>query len=685
MKINNITQNPISNNKNNKQLSFQRKLREDEKADYGKTINEAFDYLGVENRALIIHGSSFPSKKNTNLQGYSSGYALTVLNGKNPYIGTPYHAKDFTNFVKMNGFNSIQLGPNGKLNKRDNSPYHASIFAKNELFLDYDRLKSDEYANILTNKDFHDIKIIKPQKHKNYEMSNFDEAQAISKMVTHKAYTNFKDKLASGDKKAEALNNEYSEFKEKNDYWLEKDSVFRLFSDIHGSDDFESWDNELDKNLISKIEKGDEAATVRYNQVKTRPGAKEKIDEYKFIQFLVDKEEKEDKAIRKDDGMKYIGDLLVGYSYADEWANPDAFLKDWRVGCPDGGKNNGPQLWNIAVLNPKTLFNEDGSLGTSGKLLKNKIERTLDGVENIRVDNVMGLVDPYIYKSSAVQEDGSISYNDRNFLSYTGIDPQHNYPKIFHKILIPTLKEHNINPKDVVFEDLGAQSQTFQEVFYGGKVDGKVYEDEKMQGIMYSKGNKMEGIKGPRYSFLSTHDNEPTATLLEEGSWIYGNEGWNPMYLAGYLMPPYNKENAEKSAEFCKNIEENPRTRLKAKYAELFRGTPNIQVSFADLFGIDKTYNVGGKSNKDNWKLKLNSDYEDTYHKSLETEEEPAMNMPELLEIAVNSKAGMSIAKHEKTESEAKAETADLTERLKHWKEVLKEPEPEAFQDYEDD
>ena len=685
MKINNITQNPISNNKNNKQLSFQRKLREDEKADYGKTMNEAFDYLGVENRALIIHGSSFPSKKNTNLQGYSSGYTLTILNGKNPYIGTPYHSKDFTNFVKMNGFNSIQLGPNGKLNKRDNSPYHASIFAKNELFLDYDRLKSDEYANILTNKDFHDIKIIKPQNDKNYEMSNFDEAQAISKIVTHKAYTNFKDKLALGDKKAEALNNEYSAFKEKNDYWLEKDSVFRLFSDIHGSDDFENWDNELDKNLISKVEKGDEAATVRYNQVKTRPGAKEKIDEYKFIQFLVDKEEKEDKAIRKDDGMEYIGDLLVGYPYADEWANPNAFLKDWRVGCPDGGKNNGPQLWNIAVLNPKTLFNEDGSLGTSGKLLKNKIERTLDGVENIRVDNVMGLVDPYIYKSSAVQEDGSISYNDRNFLSYTGIDPQHNYPKIFHKILIPTLKEHHINPQNVVFEDLGAQSPTFQEVFYGGKVDGKVYEDEKMQGIMYSKGNKMESIKGPRYSFLSTHDNEPTATLLEEGSWIYNNEGWNPMYLAGYLMPPYNKENAKKSAEFCKDIEDNPRTRLKAKYAELFRGTPNIQVSFADLFGIDKTYNIGGQSNKDNWKLKLNSNYEDTYHKSLETEDKPAMNMPELLEIAVNSKVGMSIAKHEKTESEAKAETANLTERLEHWKDVLKEPEPDTFQDYEDD
>jgi len=655
--------------------SFQRRLREEEKADYGKTMNEAFDYLGIQNRALIIHGSSFPSKPNSNIEGYSTGYTMSILKGKNPYIGSPYHAKEFTDFAKMNGFNAIQLGPNGKLNKRDNSPYHASIFAKNELFLDYDRLKTDKYANILSNKDFHDVKIIKHPNNNNYEMSNFDEAQAISKVMTRRAYKNFKTKLADGDLKAKELNAEYRDFKKRNNYWLEKDSMFRLFSDIHGTDDFESWDNEIDKNIISRMMKGDDAAIARYRQVKTRPGAKEKAEEYKFIQFLVDKEEKEDKAIRKENGMKYIGDLLVGYSFSDEWANPDAFLKDWRVGCPDGGKNGGPQLWNIAVLNPKTLFNEDGSLGASGKLLKRKIDRTLEGVENIRVDNVMGLVDPYIYKSSEIKEDGTIDTSNRDFISNTGVDPKHNYPKIMHKILLPSLREHGIDPKDVVWEDLGAQSDTFKDVFYNGKFEGKTIEDEKLTGITYSVGVKTENIHGPRYSFLSTHDNDPTAQLLKPNSWIYNNEGWNPMYLAGYLVPQYNEESKEKSEKFCKEIENNPRTRLKAKYAELFRGTPNIEISFADLFGIDKTYNHAGQCNKDNWKLKLNSNYQDTYYKSLETEAEPAMNMPELLGIAVNAKAGMSIAKHEKTEQEAVSEISDLNARLSHWEEVLKEPE----------
>ena len=663
----------------NPAISFQRKLREDEKPQFERTMNEAFDYLGVENRALIVHGSSFPSQVPNKKIKKTSDYYTAKLQGNNPFIGTPYLSQKFLDFVKLNGFNSVQLGPNGKLNKRDNSPYHASVFAKNELFLNFDSLKNDDYANILSDKDFNDIEILKPVNKENYEYADFDEAKAISKVVTNRAYKNFVNKLSEGDLKAEALNEEFNQFKEENDYWLEKDSVFRLFSDIHGSDNFESWDNELDKNIISRMNEGDAVAIERYNHVKNKPGSEEKIDEYKFVQFLIDKQEKNDKEIREKSGIKYVGDLLVGFSYADEWANPDAFLKDWRVGCPSGGKNGGPQLWDIAVLNPKTLFNKDGSLGVSGKLLKNKIERTISGVENIRVDHVMGLVDPYIYKSSAVKEDGTIDNSDRSYLSHlSDIDPDKNYPKIMHKILLPTLKKHSIDPKDVVWEDLGSQSQTFKEVFYNGvyrdKDTKQVFEDEKLTGIMYSKGIKLENMKGPRYSFLSTHDNEPSAHLLNQ-DWIYGNEGWNPMYLAGYLIPQYNEEQVKKSAQFCRDIEQNQEVRLKAKYAELFRGTPNIQIMFSDLFGIDKTYNTGGQENKNNWKLRINSDYEDTYYKSLVTEEEPAMNMPELLSIAVSAKAGMAIAKGEKSEYEANNEISDLSARLEHWKNVLKEPE----------
>ena len=54
--------------------SFQRKLREDEKPEFERTMNEAFDYLGINNRALIVHGSSFPSNKDIHQQKISPKY-----------------------------------------------------------------------------------------------------------------------------------------------------------------------------------------------------------------------------------------------------------------------------------------------------------------------------------------------------------------------------------------------------------------------------------------------------------------------------------------------------------------------------------------------------------------------------------------------------------------------------------
>lgn len=655
------------------QPTFQRKLRENEKPEFSKTMNEAFDYLGINTRALIIHGSSFPNEINSE-RSINNEFKTGNVNNKNPYIGTPYFNQGFLEFAKMNGFNAIQLGPNGQLNRVNNSPYKSSIFAKNELFVDYEKLKTKEYANILSEKDTQSLTYINKKYDGNYDMADFDGAKEVAGNVLNKAYNNFKIKLENNDADAIRLNNEFSAYKDKNNSWLEKAGVFHILSDIHKTDKFAKWDNELDANLIARKNDGDEVANTRYEQLISNN--KSKIDEYEFIQFITSKQEKEDKALRAQEGIKYIGDLLVGYSYSDEWSNPDAFLKDWRVGAEYGGKNDGPQTWGIPVLNPEKLFNEDGSLGVSGQLLKQKVDSVLDGVENIRVDNVMGLVDPYIYKSSMIKPDGTIDRANGGYMSHIGeVDPNHNYPKILHNILLPSLREHGINPKDVVWEDLGAQSQTFREVFYDGKVDGQVYEDEKMKGIMYSIGVQMEKAKdNATYSFMSTHDNEPSARLLNQ-EWIKSNEGWNPMYLAGFLVPPVNDKQAKISSKFCKKIDTEPQTKLKAKYAELFRGTPNIQISFADFFGIDKVYNHAGRDDvKDNWKLRLNSDYQDTYYKSVETENVPAMNMPELLGLAVNSKSRISIARKEMNNDE-QLKVNDLQARLAHWNRVLKEEE----------
>lgn len=96
-------------------------------------MQKAYDYLGVKDVALIMHGSCFPVE-------------VTDMG-----VGSPYSAEshDVIKLEKLHGFNNNQLGPNGKLSKGDISPYKSSVFARNELFIDLKALKEDKYANIL--------------------------------------------------------------------------------------------------------------------------------------------------------------------------------------------------------------------------------------------------------------------------------------------------------------------------------------------------------------------------------------------------------------------------------------------------------------------------------------------------------------------------------------------------------
>lgn len=686
-----------SNYKNNipQSLNFKRKLREYEKPQMEADMEKAFKYLGIKNRALIIHGSVYPESK-TGAKNYYTQAPII----RNHNIGSPYNQREFHKTMKMHGFNYIQQGPNGELCKGDNSPYRASIYAKNPLFIDYGALTTDKYANILSKDEINKINIKPTPSNKDYEMSDFNKAKEVTKTLMHKSYSNFQTKLAKGDLKAQKLNSEYETFKQQND-WVEKYAVFHILSGIHGTDNFHKWENETDKHIFKLKDNGNVEAENRYNLIKER--SNDEIEEYMFTQFIVDKQEKADKEERTKDGIKVIGDLLVGFSYADELIHENAFLPKWKIGAEYGGPCNSPQIWNNPMPDPNKLFNKDGSLGESGKLLYNKVKRAIENVENVRVDNVMGLVDPYVYNAETVhmisESHHGKTYNiaDRKRLSggnlsnLKNVDPNGNYKKILHNIVIPALKENGINPKEAVWENLGEQTDTFKKVFT---------EQENLPGIILPTGARTEElcfdwapirdkasgkikkdkngneiwkqtVPKPDWSLIGSHDNIPTFKYLDQ-SWINYNNGWDINYLGGFLNPDPQKSNERE--KMVSEMNNNPRVRLKAKYAELMRGTQNIQVTFSDVFGIDKVYNPRDNS-ADTWKLRLSEDYNDQYHQNLVTEDKPVMNMPELVGIAVNAKAGMDIAMGIKSRNEATEEATPILEKMKHWENILKEPE----------
>ena len=590
-------------------LNFGRKLTKDEEQDYKNNgIKPALNYLGTKEVAMILHGTSYPQDR------YDIG------------VGSPYGkvAAQLIPFEMLHGFTCNQLGPIGELNSvEEYSPYKSSVSSKNYLFIDFTKLQEDLYGNLLSKQwDVGTLTDISKPNGKNYAYSNFPNAFANAEFLLGKAYDKYMKELQTH--RFVENSNIYNLYKEKQDFEvkhrddLQNGALFNVLKKHYGTDDFTKWD-EIDKNL--KYNSKDEKSLKRLsylNHIYSHD-----MDVYKFGQFILNKQIKENTDLRKEYGFKYISDMLVGFSPADEWAHQDLFLKDYRMGCPYGGPNGGIQKWNVPVLDPKKLFNADGSLGSAGEYLKAKLEDALTNFDNVRIDHVLGLVDPFIYS-----KDGS---RQGNIDQMPDIDPDKNYQKVLNKIILPTLEEHGIDKYTPVWEDLVTETPAFLRVYY---------QENGLTGITsleYKRGEYYRDTKN--WALVGSHDSDPAHIMIKK-DWIKANEAWNPMYLAGVLNASHD------SSEYCKKIANDDDERVKAKFAELFMLGDKVQISFADFFGIDKTYNEGGHDeNPNNWKLRLNQDFEDTYYENLSSEHPTAINMPEVLKLAVQGKADMEIAK----------------------------------------
>ena len=622
-----------------KNINFGRRLTPDEETDYKKNaLKPAFDYLGTKEVSMIMHGTCFPQAK------------------RDIGVGTPYGkvAAQLIPFEMLHGFNSNQLGPVGELSSGyEISPYKSSIATKNPLFIDFDKLDSKEYGYILSKEN--DINPVMNRNHndgKNYAYSDFDKAFDSTDKLLKTAYNTFRDKLSYNQECENPglfkLKKDYDEFKQKNNEKLENAALFNVLKRLNGTDDFTQW-NYTDKNL--KTEKRDEHAESRLEYLHNTYGYDMEV--YKFGQFLVNRQMQENADFRKDLGFKYISDMLVGVSSADEWANQDVFLKGYKMGCPYGGENNGMQRWDVPVVDPKKLFNPDGSLGKSGKYLKEKLEDALTNFDNVRIDHALGLVDPFIYSRDGKRK-GNVS-------TMPDIDPNKNFEKVLNKIVLPTLEERGLDKNSPVWEDLVTITPVFQKIYY---------DENHLPGITQLEYERAENHLGSKnWSLVGSHDSNPAHQMIKR-DWTRNSEAWNPMYLAGVLnaINPYNRE------QYCNKISHDDKERVKAKFAEMFMMSDKVQISFADFFGIDKTYNLGGVPKSTNWKLRLNKDYEDSYYKNLSSDNPTAINMPEVLKMALQGKAEMAIAKGAPADK-VWSDTSKTLYTLNKYAEILKEKE----------
>ena len=167
---------------------------------------------------------------------------------------------------------------------------------------------------------------------------------------------------------------------------------------------------------------------------------------------------------------------------------------------------------------------------------------------------------------------------------------------------------------------------------------------------------------------------------MVQKDWVRNSDAWNVDYLSGYLNPDPATSNERQ--KYKEEISNSKQSRVASKFTELFRGTNNLQIMFSDFLGINKTYNVGGQDSKDNWKLRVDNDFEDDYYRALQDKNSYALNMPEILGQAVRAKKGMAVAKVSGDPYKANQMRNELDEKLNpllgkldSFSEILKEKE----------
>lgn len=588
-----------------------------------KVIKKALNILCKKNFVFIMHNGSFPSE-----YGENTGFGTINSNG----------GKKFLNWAE-GLFDAIQMGPAGKTKSSDSSPYTGTIFSNNPLFIDLKELTTDKWGKILSVETYNDIVENNPNKNTNktsYSYITRRQSEALSE-----AYQNF---ILKADKN---LLKEFSIYKSENDSWLDKDSLYEALTIENGTDYWPNWKNEIDKQLFNpkSIEEKMQFGN-RINEISKK--YEKEIDEYKFIQFVLNKQNLETQKLAKKLGIKMIADRQVAFSDRDTWAYQSLFLQGWSLGCPPDYFSKDGQAWGFPVINPEKMYNEDGTLGQAGILMKNLYRKMFrENPGGVRIDHIVGLIDPWVYKSdkkpmpeygagrlysspehpelakfaiAKVEDlDYSLSSDNEKRVKKLTDEQIKLYGRLIEKIVIAAAEEEGLTKDSIVCEDLGTLTNPVAEVM-------KKYDLLGMRLTQFTVPTeendpyRCKNISKRCWAMVGTHDNKPVTLWAK--SLINTHQGY--LHVKN-LVEDLFKEEPDKDSIIVKMT--NDWEFLKeTKLVELFAcEAENIQIFFTDFFNMEQTYNTPGTSGDKNWSLRLPDNFE----------EMKTINLPLLLKKAI--------------------------------------------------
>lgn len=611
---------PINNADRQTSVQFKRKPTAKEFQYYTASVKEGLQVLNKE-LGFIVHNQSTPSQVGLNL---GIGSLLSKF------------SKDvFTPFLVSHGFKKIQQEPNYLRRTTDPSPYDPISAAKNIYMIPLEKLASDEYGYLLSKETVECI-VKRKTNEKNPNRVNYENIDKEYNLALNEAYTRFKmrqdnkyiDSTSSSMYKliTEKLIKSFEKFKTDKEEELEAPALYEILTRLYQDEDWTNWD-EVDSNLYNKEN------AWRVDEL--RRTFAEEIDQFMFKQWLVEREIGKTNLYNKMLGINIMADTPIAFSPAEQWKNQDLFLEELVLGCPPDYYSENGQRWDFAVLNPKKIFNPDGSLGEGGEFLKKRYEAIFEASPGgVRIDHLIGLIDPFVYKKS---ESKMTDFNSGRLYSSPHIDILKNYTKfteaeftaIFDKIIFPAAEKFGVSRDSIICEDLGFVTENVKKVIQKLNLTGM-----SLTQFGYS------GYDAPARNMimLGGHDNKSYIEYTDE---LFANassleKGREKFIFKTHILGSDTNIPNEDVNVYRENMRKDKSKFIAASFAELFTSAAQkVQIFFTDFFGIGETYNIPG-TKEGCWELRVPENFEDLYYENLK--KGTAFNAPEAIARAIRQK-----------------------------------------------
>lgn len=590
--------------------NFGRAFTTAEKKAYADLLKDAKKELNIQDTTAIVFDFNVPSEK-----GYNTGIGTTFSDSM----------QKFTSFVQsMTGISSIQVQPQGKISVGNTSPYSGTNYAYGEHIIDLKKLSTPEYASILDEEQITSFDAT-DKTDRNIREYRTNYARIMNSPFLEIAFGNFVEKVNTGDKQALKLNEQFEEFKTKNSSWLQKEALYEILSLKYETKDLSKW-SETDRRLFDKEYPSDIRAK-RIAQLEQENA--EKIEVENFIQFIADKQQKESRAALNSQDIQLYGDCLIGFSQSEMWANKNCFRENLYYGGPDPNcpETNGIQTWGLPALDYTKLgeCSEDGDLsklGEVGKFLYDKYSTFFERYDGIRMDAAWQFVTPFIYQA--------VNGNYEEFKL-----PEINFTifNIMKAAAKDTLgdKFDEQNPNNIMLELVGMSAGKSREMTlntYPHLYTTAYAEYDETPKKFLEKGYQ----DGKFYVGVGCHDNDSLVNMARDThKRDLHTKGMKRDYGLDTSKLAFDSEEYKKQSSEAKT-QENFRT---AKFGEIFTSAKQF-FTLPDMFGMEERINISGKASKDNWTIRIPSDYERFYFSQLANGF--GLNLPKVLATAMGMK-----------------------------------------------